>query len=842
MHQQQCAEERGPLGKLCPGDKKLEGKTFYLDNVKKRSTALLLETISLLGGRIESFLHKDVNFVVTGTEEVVKGERCVVTKGKSKGTNEEAQHPSKQRESVLSSDKPQPGTPRPVACGSRGMALLEKAIRNNEQRQGSSVLASARSWGVKILYVDDVLLYLKQLTRERFSMKHKRPERTSTKQQVSPVIKAAALRTPYVKIEDSSRKYKPLHLQSMTFPALCYLGRFSPFESPPPPFEKQTDEGESKREKKKIISSIQDKSQTPLTFNPSPWRPRKKDTSYCECCHQPFTNLEEHLQSDQHRMFVLDPSNYSVVDQLVDEMLPGFNPSPSQPSEETLSRPTTPLPIQDVCELELLTDGETELAVQALRRQSSSFNTRISNRAGGPLSIGPASPSPGIPFPIPNPATPHADIQSSNPAVESQYPDIQPHTSSPSMPVLDVEPSAHISACQQPPHCPDTLCTTLDPYSLPPVLSPQVPSHIMELHNPYSEPPVLSPQQYTAEETMEGVIYEMDTTESLYESVSAVKVPSSIPLLSSVAVTTAEEVNESNQDGLLSFSRIVCSGSGLGCDKLDSCRSQSLPRQSDSRTAPNLKKRCRSASPESVRSKRKRTTVKFNYDCRWTEQGRKSTKLESDIMARTGGCVLFDKACCQIIQCCPHQEVSSTCMVETLDLKQALNTFFVPTVQNFTLAPSEVDILGHGSTPVATPSKTKTFNPPPQFPDEKVHSAFSSQDSQRSLSHSTSVCIESALIPDLAVLSPSSSDSDWDCDLLSRLGPTSATPLSPTEQSCELDKELLHKPCTWMHNSSYESRLHTALQPPTPAASLCGEERDPSVFSRTVVPIVEVQH
>ncbi|KAF0025476.1 hypothetical protein F2P81_022357 [Scophthalmus maximus] len=706
MHQQQCAEERGPLGKLCPGDKKLEGKTFYLDNVKKRSTALLLETISLLGGRIESFLHKDVNFVVTGTEEVVKGERCVVTKGKSKGTNEEAQHPSKQRESVLSSDKPQPGTPRPVACGSRGMALLEKAIRNN---------------------------------------------RTNTKQQVSPVIKAAALRTPYVKIEDSSRKYKPLHLQSMTFPALCYLGRFSPFESPPPPFEKQTDEGESKR-------------------------------------------------------------------------------------------PTTPLPIQDVCELELLTDGETELAVQALRRQSSSFNTRISNRAGGPLSIGPASPSPGIPFPIPNPATPHADIQSSNPAVESQFPDIQPHTSSPSMPVLDVEPSAHISACQQPPHCPDTLCTTLDPYSLPPVLSPQVPSHIMELHNPYSEPPVLSPQQYTAEETMEGVIYEMDTTESLYESVSAVKVPSSIPLLSSVAVTTAEEVNESNQDGLLSFSRIVCSGSGLGCDKLDSCRSQSLPRQSDSRTAPNLKKRCRSASPESVRSKRKRTTVKFNYDCRWTEQGRKSTKLESDIMARTGGCVLFDKACCQIIQCCPHQEVSSKCMVETLDLKQALNTFFVPTVQNFTLAPSEVDILGHGSTPVATPSKTKTFNPPPQFPDEKVHSAFSSQDSQRSLSHSTSVCIESALIPDLAVLSPSSSDSDWDCDLLSRLGPTSATPLSPTEQSCELDKELLHKPCTWMHNSSYESRLHTALQPPTPAASLCGEERDPSVFSRTVVPIVEVQH
>lgn len=46
----------------------------------------------------------------------------------------------------------------------------------------------------------------------------------------------------------------------------------------------------------------------------------------------------QHLQSDQHRMFVLDPSNYSVVDQLVVDMLPGFNPFPSQQSDEALNR------------------------------------------------------------------------------------------------------------------------------------------------------------------------------------------------------------------------------------------------------------------------------------------------------------------------------------------------------------------------------------------------------------------------------------------------------------------------------------------------------------------------
>lgn len=50
MQPPQYSKEQGLLGRLCVGEKKLEGKTFYLDNVKKRSTILLLEAISLLGG------------------------------------------------------------------------------------------------------------------------------------------------------------------------------------------------------------------------------------------------------------------------------------------------------------------------------------------------------------------------------------------------------------------------------------------------------------------------------------------------------------------------------------------------------------------------------------------------------------------------------------------------------------------------------------------------------------------------------------------------------------------------------------------------------------------------
>ncbi|XP_029311830.1 protein DBF4 homolog B [Cottoperca gobio] len=314
-----------------------------------------------------------------------------------------------QRASILSSDKRRPGTPRPMACGSRGKALLEKAIRNNERLLGSSVLNNARSWGVKILFVDDVLLYLKHLTRESCSASHKRPEKTNTKQQGAHVVKATPLRAPYLKIEDSSRRFKPLNIQSMTLPTLWYSGKFSPFECPAPLFEKQEEPGENKtREKKKVENSVQDKSQTPLSCNPSPLQPPKKNVSYCECCHQPFINIEEHIQYEQHREFALDPSNYSVLDQLVAEMLPGFNPNPAEQSEEALNRPPTPLPI---CELEPLTDAEAEDAVQSLHR-GSSFNIHISSPTRGPLSSGPASPPLGVQCIIPNPlATPPEDIQ-----------------------------------------------------------------------------------------------------------------------------------------------------------------------------------------------------------------------------------------------------------------------------------------------------------------------------------------------------------------------------------------------------------------------------------------------
>nr|XP_061822080.1 uncharacterized protein dbf4b [Nerophis lumbriciformis] len=731
MLQQLCADEPGLLGKLCPGEKKLQGKTFYLDNVKKRPTALLLEAISLLGGGIESFLHRDVSFVLTGSKVGLEEQK---TK-----SNDEAQLTAKQRESVLSSEKQRPATPRPTACGSRGKALLEKAIRNNERLQASSVLTNARSWGVNILHVDDVLLYLKQLNSERVSAKYNKPERTSTRQPSSRVVKATSLRSPYVKIEDTSKKYKPLLLQSMTFPSLCYLGRFSPFDSPPPPlFDKDSAAGGNKsRSKSKVLSSNKDKSQTP-----SPWPPRKKNLSYCECCLQSFSNLEEHLQSDQHRAFVLESSNYSVLDRLVVKMVPEID---IDPEEEVLDRTPAYKHTRDLCELEPLTDAEMELEVQALKGQTSICRPALESSLQ-------AQPSKSPDEPIPTAASPSVNHQLS--PVRENLP--CPSTLTKSVLTVVSQPQL-LSPCSKP----STQDPPFDPYSLPPVLSPQVlsPVHI-EPHSPYSEPPVLSPQNSTPEDYMRENIV------SVSESVSVLF--SEFPIVS---------VEVSNQDDPPVLSRTQC---------LESSKHQHW--------TPNLRKRCRYSSPDRSRSKRKRTA---------------SGGYWKDIRDP-----LSDTPSCQI-QKSPSGIVP---LLDRLSHVEKLDSSVSQSLPSFPVLPS-------------WPLSSHPLNPSPHLSNDQAPFGLYGRDSLQS--NSISVCIDPALIPDVDRLS--SSDSDWDCELLSGQGLAAAHPTSPVAPGFELDMDILQRPCAWMHDTSYESRLHTALKPSTPAG-------EPCAFSRTVVQIVEVQH
>lgn len=453
------------------------------------------------------------------------------------------------------------------------------------------------------------------------------------------------------------------------------------------------------------------------------------------------------------------------------------------------SSPPTPLPFHGDCELELCTDTEVEDAVLVLRRDDSSFSAHIPNPAPSPPSCNLPSPTEELIFTSQNVTSHLTDSESVHTEAHHHTTHTLPQVSSPTMPVLTMEPLN----LQLENAFPDAPCLLPDPYSLPPVLSPQLPycQSITDPHGTYSEPPILSPQKYNSEQTW---------GENIEESESALLLSNVLP--ASLTGTSSEEEMD------------------LKCHTGSLNRSSSFPRLSAA--PPNPKKRCRSDSPEHRSSKRRKAGKETGGRY---EQRRSSSKPQSDNTADVVDCLLHGD---------PYQ-VSQPCAQKALI--QACCPFSVSAVQSFT------PTLDPAADPPQCflPSIAANLNFP--VDNGKTQRGISGQDSQCSRSLSTSVCIEPALIPDLAGRSLESSDSDWDCDLLSRLGPTSAAPPVAGKRSCELDKELLHRPYPWMRDSSYESHLHTVLQPATPAAAvLFGEDVDSGTFSRTVVQIVEVQH
>lgn len=313
----------------------------------------------------------------------------------------------------------------------------------------------------------------------------------------------------------------------------------------------------------------------------------------------------------------------------------------------------------------------------------------------------------------------------------------------------------------------------------------------------------------------------METAETLFHCVPSVALPISTPVLASVDITKTQEVKCSHPQFVLEPSDSECPSSHLRSIPPFSRRSRSLTQRST--VGKNPKKRCRSASPGNNHAKKRRLIVTFCHSDHLSEP----LKPGNDVLANPEAW-LSRKVVGHVKHQCPHPKVPA-CVADLPGLKKTFATLSVPSIETFSHTLNQMD----GSVPHHQSDKC---------PNRVTDVRSCSQDCQPSMSHSTSACIESVLVPDLAMLSSSSSDSNWDSEVLSRLGQNSVTPQLPTDQDFELDKYLLHRPRTWTQDSNYESRLHTALQPSASGKPLFGEDVNSSSFSRTVVKIVQVQH
>ncbi|XP_051894570.1 uncharacterized protein LOC127582952 [Pristis pectinata] len=292
--------------KNCP----ISGKAFYLDLPDNKSTKLLEGVLKKMGGTIESFLSKEVTYVISNSKEAN-------LRSKSANLASAPNRKSLKNDQANSSHSIYFRNGQMI---SRGKRLLEKVIKNNECGVVNSTLANARSWGVKILHLDDLLAYFeKRGVKKLLNANRKTLGNEHSSNYVYKSNKVGKLKQPFLKIEDSSRHYKPLYHQFVNYPELNYKSRkgFSAFEH-----LKKSKNGCQEQEKSKLgVCRMTDSEGDLETLTkPAELHMEKKRHRFCECCRETFYDLVTHLHSKRHQDFASNPSHFTDLDDIMSRM------------------------------------------------------------------------------------------------------------------------------------------------------------------------------------------------------------------------------------------------------------------------------------------------------------------------------------------------------------------------------------------------------------------------------------------------------------------------------------------------------------------------------------------
>ncbi|NWU68423.1 DBF4A protein, partial [Pterocles burchelli] len=294
--------------------KPLTGKVFYLDIPSNVISEKIGKDLKELGGRVESFLSKDISYLVSNKKEAkfasTLGQISPVPSPESaRNGGNSSPHPSNQKDRRDRSSFKIVDTVRM----SRGKSLVEKAIKEQDLIPSGSILSNALSWGVKILHIDDVKNYIEQKKKELYLIKR---AGSSFKDVVS--VSLPFLKMPFVSLTEKTLvRYRPFYLQLPSFPVLnyCVPKPYSPFE-----VDKKHPSGQKQTQSKQRNKINSDKvCGTPVQL---PQKDKRK-RGYCECCGKKYEDLQTHLESEQHQNFA-QSTQYQVVDDIISKFVYEF--------------------------------------------------------------------------------------------------------------------------------------------------------------------------------------------------------------------------------------------------------------------------------------------------------------------------------------------------------------------------------------------------------------------------------------------------------------------------------------------------------------------------------------
>ncbi|XP_067863108.1 protein DBF4 homolog A-like isoform X3 [Heptranchias perlo] len=300
--------------------KPFTGKIFYLDLPSNKHIENLEKDLQDLGGTIEKFLSKDINYIISNRSEAkfaqTTGKNSPVPSPDSiQNAGNTSPHPSSRRESHEGSSH------RTLEMISRGKSLVKKVIKEQEFIPGNNILSNALAWGVRILYIDDIKAYIAR-RKETFvttkcvgAVKGEKSNRTV---QSNSHRTKGRLKKPFIKVEAISRHYRPLYIQLDCYPEINYHGPnpCSPFDS-----DKKS-KGSDKQNKGKARSKGHkmacSEKNCKMDTKIMETLKEKKKKGYCECCMMKYEDLKIHLKSEHHKKFS-ESSEFNVVDKIISQ-------------------------------------------------------------------------------------------------------------------------------------------------------------------------------------------------------------------------------------------------------------------------------------------------------------------------------------------------------------------------------------------------------------------------------------------------------------------------------------------------------------------------------------------
>lgn len=321
-----------------PAKQPLQGKKFYLDLTGPRNklqSRKIKADLEQLGATVEPFLSKELACVISDRIEVRDGEKG--TKGMPSGTSPAVSTPSPfhQGRGISPGAADSPNNPAPESrVVTRGKAIVQKATKS--QMYGTTdVLTNARNWNVPIKHLDVVLKYL---SRESDKLKLSGKDKKKNGKE-KPVTKAKErqLTKPYLKAEDKARRFRPISKEFSTWPRIlldtrkgsCPYDPKTRNESTPQGAERTQDRPDASQRTPDVRHKEMSRSQSLSKKAISKAAKQREATAnknktankkgFCEFCSVKYSNLEKHLQTEQHQQHVGEKDNYQHLDSMIAE-------------------------------------------------------------------------------------------------------------------------------------------------------------------------------------------------------------------------------------------------------------------------------------------------------------------------------------------------------------------------------------------------------------------------------------------------------------------------------------------------------------------------------------------